>query len=217
MKKFLFATALAFGLVVSQIVVGSQAEAADYYLGNWEGGWKAYLMTETQRGSYSDSKITCTIKTVSPKGAVKYIDYSFSFSGDRVTFNDSLGASGVFYINNPGDYQIENKAVGILIGDASISPSSNQREVYVGMNDYGDGKVYVLTDTIRDITFKGNSGFSVKVKLIRDDGTQQVYSPWYFFRIYDQWCMSTGLNDYQIPTPVEGILLKVAETANQYR
>lgn len=108
-------------------------------------------------------------------------------------------------------------AATLILGIFVAAQHVEAAEVYVGMNDYGDGKVYVLTDTIRDITFKGNSGFSVKVKLIRDDGTQQVYSPWYFFRIYDQWCMSTGLNDYQVPTPVEGILLKVAETANQYR
>ncbi len=107
-------------------------------------------------------------------------------------------------------------AATLILGFFVAAQHVEAVDVYVGMNDYGDGKVYVLTDTIRDITFKGNSGFSVQVKLLRG-GTQQVYPPWYFFRIYDQWCISTSLDDYQIPTPVTGILLKVAETANQYR
>ena len=159
MKKFFAVAALILGVVVSQFVAMSQAEAADHYLGNWEGGWKAYLMTETQRGSYSDSKITCTIKTVSPKGTVKYIDYSFSFSGNRVTFNDSTGASGTFYTDSPGEYQVEYAAVSIMIGGNSPSPSSNRpQEVYaVTEKQPRTGELidhYVITDLSLSLAYK---------------------------------------------------------------
>lgn len=210
MKKFLIAAALAVE------IFGGQAEAADVYVGEWEGGWKAYVMTETKRGG--SSEMSCTIKTVSPRGTVKYIDYVFSFYGDRVTFKDSTGASGVFYTDSPGDYQVENEAVNVLrTGRSNLSggsASSRPREVYVGMNDYGDAEVYILPDTIRDITFQGYSGFSVQIKT-SDGNSPKV--PWNFVRKDGTWCYLLSLEDWAYPSPAKGIVLKVAETANQYR
>ena len=86
MKNFLFAAALIVGVVVSQIVVPSQAQAKDYYLGVYEDGREAYLVTETvkwyeeYRNGYLDAQgYTCTVKAVSRSGNVEKISYKYMY------------------------------------------------------------------------------------------------------------------------------------------
>ena len=220
MKKFLLAVTLILGVVVSQFALIKTVEASDAYVGTWEGGWKAYVMTETYSGN--DSSMSCRVKTVSPKGTVKYIDYEFSFYGDRVTFKDSTGASGVFYTDSVGQYQVENQICiawwkihyGKSDSSSSSGGSKSSEKVYVGMNDYGDKEVYILPDTIQDINWQGYSGFSVQVCL---DNNPKSYT-WYFVYKDSQWCQLMSLSEYSYPTPINSpIIKKVVEVANRYR
>ena len=125
MKKFLLAAALIVGVVVSQLVAMSRASAEDVYVGNWEGGWKAYLLSDsidyklnTGNGFYLTCY--CQIKAVSPKNTVKILDYVFESFNDSngkmagATFRDSTGASGRFYIGQPGEYEIEHTVFKML-------------------------------------------------------------------------------------------------------
>ena len=129
MKKFFAVAALILGVVVSQIVVPSQAQAApEEYLGEWEGGWKAYWIvksTKLERGDPSNFVNSCQVKAVSPKGTVKYIDYVMQIQPQLkdddflVSFRDSLGGNGTFYMSNPGVYLVERKlARWFIIGMA---------------------------------------------------------------------------------------------------
>lgn len=100
MKKFLFAAILIVGVIVGQIIATSQAEAADYYLGVYEDGREAYLMTETikwyeeQRNGYLEAQgYTCTVKAVSRSGNVEKISYKYMY-GPQV---DGLGKNGTWY------------------------------------------------------------------------------------------------------------------------
>ena len=210
MKKFLLAAALIVGLVIGQ---AAQVEAQDVYVGTWEGGWKAYVMTESYRGTRSgdrNSEMSCKVKTVSPKG--------------RVTFKDSTGASGTFYTDSVGQYKVESEIIIVLwqldnkksSSSGSSSGSSIPEKVYVGMNDYGDTEVYILPKTIRDITFKGYNGFSVQVWF--SNGTSPRV-PWYFVYKDGQWCQTLSLDNMSYPVPISKskILVKVVEVANRYR
>lgn len=118
MKKFLVAAALVLGLIIGQ---ATQAEATDeVYVGTWEGGWKAYVIGDSidwdvQRPNYVI--FYCKIKGVSPQGKVKYFDYVFTpiNSSDNskligASFRDSTGATGEFYGDNPGVYEVEYNA-----------------------------------------------------------------------------------------------------------
>ena len=127
MKKFFALAVLAALLTLFQ---SPQAEAGEVYLGEWEGGWKAYLLIDDRgRYEFDDDNaliIYTSIKAVSPKGTVKIIDYVFRGiygSNDRLigaSFRDSLGASGTFYLDNPGVYIIENKAFTRIAGSLTI-------------------------------------------------------------------------------------------------
>ncbi|MBQ7476171.1 MAG: hypothetical protein IJT06_02100 [Selenomonadaceae bacterium] len=125
MKNFFVLAIFAAVLILFQ---SPQAEASELYLGEWEGGWKAYLLNDKEHVNYDfddDGTLVfyLSIKAVSQKGTVKIIDYVFRGiygSNDKLigaSFRDSLGASGTFYHNNPGVYIIEHKAF-FLIADA---------------------------------------------------------------------------------------------------
>ncbi|MBR4382431.1 MAG: hypothetical protein IKP64_02615 [Selenomonadaceae bacterium] len=104
--------------------------------------------------------------------------------------------------------------LGVVVSQIVVPSQAQAQRVYVGMNDYGDKRVYILTETIRDITFKGYSGFSVKIAF--DD--EESRRPWYFIRKDGVWCQLMGLSEFDYPTPIEGTsVMKIVETANQYR
>ncbi len=117
MRKILVAATLALGLIIGQ---AAQVEATDeVYVGTWEGGWKAYVIGDSidwdiQRPNYVI--FYCKIKGVSPEGKVKYFDYVFTpiNSSDNkligASFRDSTGATGEFYGDNPGVYEVECNA-----------------------------------------------------------------------------------------------------------
>lgn len=111
MKKFLTMAVFALSVFILQM---PQVEARDEYVGEWEGGWRAYLMIETvQFGKNgNDPAFSCRLKGISPQGTIKYFDYVFTFhqnSGARVSFMDSTGASGSFVMGSPGVYQVEHE------------------------------------------------------------------------------------------------------------
>ena len=100
--------ALALGLIVAQI---SAAEAYDHHVGEWNGGWKAYLMTETiriERRDYMD--YSCRVKAVRGSEVI-YVDYSFWEDRQRRLiehFKNSLGHSGMFAIADANGFYIEH-------------------------------------------------------------------------------------------------------------
>ncbi|MBR1647322.1 MAG: hypothetical protein IJ685_11180 [Selenomonadaceae bacterium] len=105
--------------------------------------------------------------------------------------------------------------LGVVVSQIVVPSQASAQRVYVGMNDYGDKRVYILTETIRDITFKGYSGFSVKIAF---DDNEPTRSPWYFIRKDGVWCQLMGLSEGNYPTPIEGTsVMKIVETANRYR
>ena len=120
MKKLLAMAVLALSVFMLQI---PQSEAAEIYMGTWEGGWKAYLVDVgdfTSNSSETEFYQPCRLKAVSPRGTVKFIDYRFTlhYSGDNlsyISFVDSEGGSGSFTDTNPGVYQIENKVIGSIM------------------------------------------------------------------------------------------------------
>ena len=120
MKKFFLASILILVVVFSQFVAMSQVEARDEYMGEWEGGWRAYLMTESIKPQKSgvNPVINCRLKAV--KNTTKYFDYEFTYHNDaggvpRVSFRDSSGASGSFIIGSPGVYQVEHETAVRLL------------------------------------------------------------------------------------------------------
>ena len=120
MKKLLAMAVLALSILILQM---PQSEAAEIYMGTWEGGWKAYLVDVgdfTSNSSETEFYQPCRLKAVSPRGTVKFIDYRFTlhYSGDNlsyISFVDSEGGSGSFTDTNPGVYQIENKVIGSIM------------------------------------------------------------------------------------------------------
>ena len=110
MKKFLLAAALIVGVVASQLVGMSQVEAADYHVGEWNDGWKAYLMTETiriQRRDYMDYE--CRVKAVRGNDVI-YVDYRFWEDRSRRLiehFTNSQGHSGMFTVSDANGFYIE--------------------------------------------------------------------------------------------------------------
>ena len=120
MKKFLAMSAILLSVIILQM---PQASAKDVYVGEWEGGWKAYLMPETfdlgKSGSNTSILAYCTIKTISPRSTVKYIDYTFTIPDDlnrySISFVDSTGARGAFYLKDPGVYLVEHRVATLII------------------------------------------------------------------------------------------------------
>ena len=118
MKIFLFVAALTFSLMMS-----AQTEAAsEEYLGEWEGGWKAYLIVNSMEllRNPPNAEVACKVKAVSPRGTVKYINYDVNLtmeSADKVLvdFTDSLGGRGRFYFGNPGVYQVEQELAKFIM------------------------------------------------------------------------------------------------------
>lgn len=109
MKKFLTMTAFVLSAFILQM---PQAAASDYYVGEYNGGWKAYLMTETisiERRDYMD--YSCRVKAVRGNDIV-YIDYSFWEDRQRRViehFKNSQGHTGAFTIADANGYYIEYK------------------------------------------------------------------------------------------------------------
>ena len=94
MKKFLSTMLLAFLLVI----VGSQAEASDYYVGTFNvSRAKGYIMTETIRRT-GETTYEATLKAVYPDGQIDIIYYEFDDGDDSglVGFRNSDGNRGRF-------------------------------------------------------------------------------------------------------------------------
>lgn len=99
MKKSIFIMLL----ILSILLVGSQinkAEASDYYLGVYDNGQKAYLITETLKYSpykYEEDgagKYTCTVKAVFPN----------SNTFDKVYYEVNFGQMGAVITKNGRNY-----------------------------------------------------------------------------------------------------------------
>ena len=111
MKKVLAMAALILGVVVSQFVAMPQAQAYDHHVGQWNDGWKAYLMTETisiERRDYMDYR--CRVKAVRGSEVI-YIDYRFWEDRSKRMiehFTNSLGHSGMFTISDANGFYIEH-------------------------------------------------------------------------------------------------------------
>ncbi|MBR1397205.1 MAG: hypothetical protein IJ563_06695 [Selenomonadaceae bacterium] len=92
-KKFFIVAFLTFAI----IFVGEQnkVSAADYYVGTYESGLRAYVMTETLHfyGNYR----WCTVRVkATDDRQIVYVDYSFDgAAGRRETFKNSQGYSGI--------------------------------------------------------------------------------------------------------------------------
>lgn len=100
-KNFSFFLTLTAVLVINFFILVNQAEAKDQYLGVYEDGREAYVMTETikwyeeYRNGYLDAQgYTCTVKAVYPNSNdVERISYKYMY-GPQV---DGLEKNGVFY------------------------------------------------------------------------------------------------------------------------
>ena len=66
------------------------AQAKDIYVGTYNSGYEAYLMTETIRTN--DSEMYCKIKAVYG-GDIIFVNYKFSF-GRGIYYENSQGFSG---------------------------------------------------------------------------------------------------------------------------
>ncbi len=84
MKKFF--TALTFALAVAIFLPSMNCEALDYYVGNYDDGSKAYLMTDTIKKvvtgeewhngrKYYAFEYECTIKAVYSNSSIIHISY----------------------------------------------------------------------------------------------------------------------------------------------
>ena len=67
-------------MAIAMIIVGGQnskAEAYDHYVGTYNNGLKAYLVTETILSFDTGDTFgyTCTVKAVNSSGSVSYINY----------------------------------------------------------------------------------------------------------------------------------------------
>lgn len=107
MKKFFAVAALVLGIFLVQV---SQAEAYDHHVGEWNGGWKAYLMTETIRiksREYMD--YTCQVKAVRGSEVI-YVNYNFWEDRSRRLiehFTNDQGHSGMFTVSDANGFYIE--------------------------------------------------------------------------------------------------------------
>ena len=97
-------------------------------------------------------------------------------------------------------------------------PQADAQKIYVGMNDYGDAEIYILTETIRDVSFTSGgityNGFSVQIVSSNGNSPRK---PWNFFYVNGKWCYALAPESPNIPVPATGIVLKVAQTADRYR
>ena len=79
MKKFFAVAALIVGVVVSQLVVPSQAQAQDYYVGTYADGTKGYFMSETWellKGTRMSPKhMRCYVKVMDGNQIQGYLNY----------------------------------------------------------------------------------------------------------------------------------------------
>ena len=107
MRKFFAMAALVIGILIAQV---AQVSAQDLHVGEWTGGWKAYLMTETiriERKDYMD--YSCRVKAVRDNEVI-YIDYSFWEDRQRRLiehFKNSQGHTGMFTVSDPNGFYIE--------------------------------------------------------------------------------------------------------------
>ena len=95
MKKILSVVLLAIMFVVSQ---NKFAFAADYYVGNFLNGNKAFLMTETIEYIAGFRDVKARVKSVDSRGRlVSYIDYELEDRMDEgfVRYKSSEGFAGV--------------------------------------------------------------------------------------------------------------------------
>ncbi len=104
MKKFFAVVALILGIFVAQV------EAADIHVGEWNGGWKAYLMTETiQIKSRDYMDYACRVKAVRG-GDVIYVSYDFWEDRSRRLiehFKNDQGHNGMFTVADANGFYIE--------------------------------------------------------------------------------------------------------------
>lgn len=108
-------------LVGTLILIGqcNSVEAADVYVGTYDSGYDAYLMTESIRGDYNSrfnvyGAYYCTIKAVSG-GDVIYVDYSLhnvrretALQSAAWRFKNSQGFDGVVGAGTPIERTILN-------------------------------------------------------------------------------------------------------------
>ena len=100
MKKFLFLPTLILAFMLN-IFFDNPAEAKDHYLGVYEDGREAYVMTETikyyeeHRNGYLDAQgYICTVKAVYPQSNnIEYISYKYMYGPQT----DGLYKNGTFY------------------------------------------------------------------------------------------------------------------------
>lgn len=100
MKKILLLLTLLFFFTLNILFV-NPAEAKDHYLGVYEDGREAYVMTETvkyyeeHRNGYLDAQgYICTVKAVYPHSDnVEYISYKYMYGPQT----DGLHKNGTFY------------------------------------------------------------------------------------------------------------------------
>ena len=234
MKKFLLSA-----MVISAclIFLSGSADAKLLLCDINENGYKTYIDTDSISSRTDEKKgivgISVRVVGLRPDGST-ILDAVEQYIYDKST--------GKLYMSNPTHniswHEIDPKTQGntfwwtmeyLLNGtvsrksergksnsSGSSSRSSIPEKVYVGMNDYGDKEVYILPKTIRDITFKGYSGFSVQAWF--GDGTSPR-KPWYFVYKDGQWCQTLSLDNMSYPVPISKsrILVKVVEVANRYR
>ena len=116
MKKFFAAATLILGVVVSQLVVPSQAQAQDYFVGTTQSGYQIYLRTDSVTFNSALGIANCWVKAISPRGTVDELWCSFwrSPSGEGYRF-EIQGAvaliafsrlQGIVYINNHNGFPV---------------------------------------------------------------------------------------------------------------
>ena len=93
MKQCVFAVALIFGLIFTQLPT---AQAMDYYVGTSDAtGMDCYILTQTisRIRSYSDgARFAATLKMVGR--SVQYLDYELDIGSSGYYFYNSQGYSG---------------------------------------------------------------------------------------------------------------------------
>lgn len=111
MKRIALLAILILGIVFSQSIAASQAEAADFYVGTSDTtGRDCYLMTETIRKvrSFSDGGLyVARLKMVRSASNIQYLDYELEISTSGLSFINSEGYSGqITQYDTPIEYNM---------------------------------------------------------------------------------------------------------------
>ena len=224
MKKILLTTTF---IAACLIFLSGSANAKLLLCDTDENGYKTYIDTDSISSHVDEKKglvgISVRVVGIRPDGS-KILDatlrYIYDNQSNKLYMSDATHNFGWREIDPETQGKTFLCAVEYILAETDSSDSSSgsniPEKVYVGMNDYGDKGVYILPKTIRDITFKGYSGFSVQAWF--SDGTSPR-RPWYFVYKDGQWCQTLSLDDMSYPVPISKskILVKVVEVANRYR